>query len=85
MITMVDGAAFFGLGLVGWKLYGWAGVAGTLVLAATLWNFARALLFLIGGAFVSLFVTFPMAAVLSVWQPYLEDEALQDEMADALA
>jgi hypothetical protein len=86
IISLVEMSLMFGLCLIGWRMNGWAGVIVAVLIFATIWGFARALLWLVGGFLVSIFVVLPLSAVLAIWEPYLEGpgqtEAIEDVISD---
>jgi hypothetical protein len=75
IVSTVDAALLVGLCLVGWQLNGWIGVTVAVVVGVTMWGIARGIVWLIGGAIVSVCVVLPLSAVLALWEPASEVRA----------
>lgn len=73
IVQLIDVTMLFGLCLLGWSFAGVLGVIIALVAVATIWGLARALVWLAGGAVISLLVVLPLSALLAIWEPFIQD------------
>lgn len=72
-VATVQGVFVLGTLLVGWEMNRWAGLAIAFVAAATFWRLAEAVVLLVAGVLVAVFLVFPSALVLAIWEPVVTD------------
>lgn len=79
-VLLVDLACLFGIWLIGWRTGGWLGLLVALLVSGVAWGMLRGFVMLASGLIVAGVVVFPLAALLAVWEPVLDEfEASPDD------